>query len=140
MRGPEPPPGGGLPARRAEAQILVFGQAMDLPAGQGGLEAPDVAVPDRDLARMAGPVAACARRHEVARARPGCGGRGGAVAVGYHRLHQRVEPLERLVMGDVFLRLTGLDIGQRQDGRDLRHGVLMRLGRRETGTAGHKDS
>ena len=119
MRGPGSALGPALPALRAEKQILVLGEAMRAPAGQGGLEQPGGPVPDRDLARMSGPVARRPRRHDVARAEARRGGRGRAVPVGDHRLHKRVEPLDRPVMGDVFLRLSGLDVGQRQDGRDL---------------------
>ncbi len=73
----------------------------------GRVEAPGAVGGEGDGAGLSGPIAAAGRLHQIGVAVGEGAGRRRQVAVEQPRAGQRVELIERLVMGDVLLRLRG---------------------------------
>ena len=57
----------------------------------------------------------------------GARGRRGARAVQHGQLHHGVEQAQRLIMGDMLLRLRGQNIGQQQVAGGIGHGDFQAL-------------
>ncbi|CAM4052040.1 hypothetical protein CESP606_21315 [Cereibacter sphaeroides] len=130
------------PALGGEDEPRSLGQHEGLPARLRGEETPDrrLRVPDRKglLPPCPGPFGA--RAHQMPRPRGRGGGRRGAVAVEHGGLDQHIEPLQRLVVGHMFLRLGRQDVGKRQDRRGVGHEKPLRhrIGRRRLGGEGER--
>ena len=78
------------------------------------MESPGAVLPGGDFAVVPGPVAGRRRGDDVAVAVARAPWRRGQIAVDDRKLHHRVEGGERLVVGDVFLRLLGDEQRQAQ--------------------------
>lgn len=94
---------------------LFFGQTPGTPAGLRRQEQPAFTLPDGEPTGLSGPGAGWAGPKRPGIARRGVGRRGLGVKCGDAELYQRIQHLQRLVMGHVFLRLRRHQIGQGQD-------------------------
>ena len=118
-------PGGAVPAHR-----LRLGLDPGLPARLRREKGPGAVLEGGDTVLLPDPGAAGRGGDDVPLARRRIGRRRGQVAARHRRLHQHVEPAERLVMGDMLLRLGRLQVGQGKKFRDLGHEAILWNGRR----------
>ena len=101
----------GHPLRAREDQQGIIGAVENLPALGRIVKAPGAILKGGDFGAVAGPGAGGPRRNDPRLARQGrdrrrrqCGG--------FHRgLHQSIEPVERVIVGDVLEGLPGHDEG-----------------------------
>ena len=116
----------GFPHRTVEHRSLAFCHHLRRPACQRHDELPPRRRIKRDPAGLACPKAGRPDRHDMAVPDRRRGGRHGQVAGQHRQLHHHVQKAQRLVVGDVLLRLRRQDQGQLQDGRGVGHGACPR--------------
>ena len=100
------------PVGAIEGDEAAFIEKEGTPAGLRGVEQPGGAVEMGNIVGVAGPVAGGGRCDDVAVAGSGGDGRGVQMAVEHSQLRQHIEGNQRLVVGDVLLRLSGEDEGE----------------------------
>ena len=110
------------PGRPVEDQQQALVLDPRPPAGPRHEPHPGAVDPVGDAAVPAGPVAGGARGDDVAVAVGRAARRRGQVAVEHGELHQPVEQPQRLVVGDVLLRLAREQVRQQEVGAGVGHG------------------
>ena len=105
-----------LPIRAVEEDEQILRLHVDEPSGMRCEEPPGAEIEQRDMAGLAGEGAGGVRADEVAVAFRGRGRRRIAAALLDGKLHERIESGERLVVGDMLLRLRRGDERQSEMG------------------------